>query len=373
MRILIIGDYSNFHVALRDAFRTLGHNVILMSEAGGWMKTQCDIYIGRKPGLMGAIKYGARILSLLPSMRGWDVVYIHTPTFLHLKPLKIKVIFDYLRRHNRHVVFSMINTDYFYVKACQDCHTFAYSDYRVGNKPSPFALLHPDDEHGWTSPPMKILAEDVVDSSDVIIPCLWEYYKAYEKIAPDKLCYGGIPIDTHNIKKNIIDNEPQKVRFMLGYHNNRMELKGTDKILEALKRVVERNRDKAEMVLVSNVPYSEYIERLYGSHVLLDQLYSYTPATNALLGMARGMIAVTGAEPEYYDFIGEHENRPIVNISPIVEGDIEKKLEWIIKNKARLPELSRRSIDFVAKHNDSIVVAERHLNAINDIIVKKRQ
>ena len=366
MNILVVGDGSNFHVALGDALQSMGHKVVIISEGCRWLNTRRDIDITRQKGKIGAIKYGARLLSLLPMMRGWDAVYVHTPTFLHLRPLKVKFFFDYIRRHNKMVVYSMLNTDYYYVKKCLDYSTYRYSDFRIGSSPSPHAIKYPMEEKVWTSNSMRILADDVVASCDVIIPCLWEYYKVYEDMVPQKLRYGGIPIDTRNIKKNIIENEPQKVRFMLGYHNDRMDIKGTDKILEALKRVVERNRDKAEMVLVSNVPYSEYLERLYGSHVLLDQLYSYTPSTNALLGMARGMVAVSGAEPEYYDFIGERDNHPIINISPLIEGDIEDKLEWIIKNKSLLPELSRRSAEFVSKHNDSFVVAKRHLNAISE-------
>ena len=79
-------------------------------------------------------------------------------------------------------------------------------------------------------------------------------------------------------------------------------------------------------------------------------------------------LAVSGAEPEYYDFIGEQENRPIINFSPLDGGDIEQKLEWIVANKSRLPELSRRSVEFVAKHNDSRVVAQRHLKYLSEIV-----
>ena len=109
------------------------------------------------------------------------------------------------------------------------------------------------------------------------------------------------------------------------------------------------------------MPYEEYVQKLSQSHVLLDQLYSYTPATNALLAMARGLVPVSGAEPEYYEFIGERDNRPIINVSPLVEGDIDAKLEWIVQNKHLLPDLSRRSREFVVKHNDSHVVARRHV------------
>ena len=368
MNILIVGDASNFHVTLSRAMKAMGHNVRIISEGCKWMDTYRDIDITRGKGTIGTIKYVGRLISLLPMMRGWDAVYVFTPTFLQLKPLKVKAFFDYLRRNNKSVVYSMLNTDYNYVRACLDCSTFRYSDFRIGDKPSPYALNHPKEEFEWTTDAMRLLADDVTTSADVVIPCLWEYYRTYLDIVPEKLRYGGIPIDTAGIERHIIESEPAKVRFFLGYHNDRMDLKGTDRILEALRNVVARHADSAEMELVTNVPYEEYVGRLNRSHVMLDQLYSYTPATNALLGMARGMVAVSGAEPEYYDFIGEHENRPIINISPLAAGDIESKLEWIITNKARLPELSRRSVDFVAKHNDSHVVAMRHIKALSEIV-----
>lgn len=365
MNILIVGDASNFNVTLADAMRQLGHNVLLMSEGSKWMNTARDIDISRQPGTIGAAKYLFRLFSLLTKMKGWDAVYIHTPTFLQLRPEKVGYFFDYLQRNNRYVVYSMIGTDSNYVKACLDCHTFRYSDYRVGDELSPYAVENPSKEREWTTNEMQKLNDSVTEHSDLIIPCLWEYYHTYETIAPSKLHYGGIPIATKNIEKHLIEEEPERVRFFLGYHNDRMALKGTDRILEALRKVVSRHPDKAEMEIVTNVPYNEYVGKLNRSHVILDQLYSYTPATNALLGMARGMVAVSGAEPEYYDFIGETENRPIVNISPLDPQDIENKLEWIIANKRMLPELSRQSAAFVVKHNDSIMIAKKHLSLLH--------
>ena len=116
------------------------------------------------------------------------------------------------------------------------------------------------------------------------------------------------------------------------------------------------------MDVVENMPYADYLERMGRSDVILDQLYSYTPATNALLGMAQGLVAVSGAEPEYYDLIGEEENHPIVNVRPDVAGDIEEKLTWIVTHREQLPAMSRASREFVVKHNSAHVVAERYLN-----------
>ena len=87
--------------------------------------------------------------------------------------------------------------------------------------------------------------------------------------------------------------------------------------------------------------------------------------------MARGLVAVSGAEPEYYDLIGEHDNQPIINVSPLIEGDIDAKLEWLVQNKHLIPDLSRRSREFVEKHNEAHVVAQRHLKFYNKLLTKK--
>ena len=57
----------------------------------------------------------------------------------------------------------------------------------------------------------------------------------------------------------------------------------------AARAVVDRYPGKAELVIVENRPYDEYLGLLRSAHVVLDQLYSYTPATNALQAMAYGV------------------------------------------------------------------------------------
>ena len=113
---------------------------------------------------------------------------------------------------------------------------------------------------------------------------------------------------------------------------------------------------------MENLPYDEYTHRMRQSHVILDQLYSYTPGTNALIAMAQGLVAVSGAEPEYYDLIGETINKPIINVSPLVEGDIDRKLTWLVEHRDQLPAMARASRAFVEKHNAASVVAQRYLD-----------
>lgn len=367
MNILFLGDASNYHYTLAQALRRFGHHTCVVSAGSGWMNTDRNIDIRREKSVIGTIKYGAKLLRILPRLKRYDIVYLSNPVFLELRPEKLIPIFDYLKRNNDKIIYSALGTDYNYVDKCLNTKIFKYSDYRIGDSLTEFAKSKWNNEKLWLADSMKATTFHIIENVDGIMSCLYEYNRVYEDISPDKLGYGGIPIDLDSIAPHFIENEPEKVRFFIGIQRNRSVLKGTDIILEALKAVQHKYPDKCEIEMVENVPYKEYVERMISSHVLLDQLYSYTPATNALIGLARGLAVVSGAEPEYYDFIGERENRPIVNVSPLIKDDIENKLEQVIKNKHQLSDLSHRGREFVEKHNDSNVVAKRHIDFWNKI------
>ncbi len=374
MKILFVGDASNMHNCLAQALRDLGHTAVVASNGSHWMNTHRDIDLKRGPGKIGVIKYGLKVLRSLPQMRDFDVVETCGQVFFDLKPGKVRWLFNWLKRHNRCILLGAIGTDYTYFATCHDGKTYRYSDYMVGDKPSPFVLSQEyidKREALWGAPFMREHNDYLLKRYDGAVSCLWEYQVCYEPIFGERLAYGGLPIDTNNVEPTILDHEPEKVKFFIGIQRDRNVLKGTDRLLEAARRTVDRYPTLCELTVVESVPYEEYVKLLNQSHVILDQLYSYTPATNALLAMARGLVAVSGAEPEYYDLINEHDNQPIINVSPLIEGDIDAKLEWIVNNKHLLPDLSRRSREFVEKHNDSHVVARRHLDFYDRILNQK--
>ena len=371
MKILFAGDASNMHNCLAQELRRMGHDAVVASNGSTWMNTRRDIDLLRRPGRWGALRYAFDLVRALPRMRGFDIVELCDTHFLNLRPEKIRLMFDYLRRHNRHVVLSALATDMVYYSACHDGHTYRYSDYRLGDNPSPYVgsdeYLNQEQDN-WKLPANKALSDHILAHIDGVVACLWEYYAAYESIGFSPLAYAGIPINTETLTYRPLDKEPEKVKFFIGIQSDRSVIKGTDRLLEALKRVHDRYPDQCEMEVVESLPYDEYTARMRASHVILDQLYSYTPATNALIGMAQGLVAVSGAEPEYYELIGERDNHPIVNVNPLIEGDIEHQLERIIHNKSRLPEWSRQSREFVEKHNAAPVVARRYLDFWESIL-----
>lgn len=365
MKILFVGDASNMHNSLARQLRLMGHEAVVASNGSHWMDTSRDIDLSRKPGRLGAVRYVLDVLQALPRMRGFDIVHLASQIFLELKPPKVRRVLDYLRRHNGKVVLSALATDRVYYDACHDGKTYRYSDYRIGTEPSPYvgsAEYYAQKQDNWRLPVMKQYSDYLLQHIDGVVACLWEYYQAYRPLMGDRLAYGGIPIDVDALTLRPLDTEPDRVRFFIGIQRARTVIKGTDRLLSSLRRVHARYPDLCQMEVVENLPYNEYTRRMRASHVLLDQLYSYTPATNALIAMAQGLVAVSGAEPEYYALIGEPSLHPIVNVTPYDDEDIDRQLETIIHQKSRLPQWSRDSREFVVRNNSAQVVAQRHLD-----------
>ncbi len=365
MKILFAGDASNLHNCLAHRLRKMGHEATVASDGSRWMDTDRDINLVRHPGKLGALRYLMDIRRALPKMTGYDIVEIASPIFLRLKPHRVAKIFDFLKANNRHVVLSALATDKVYYDACHDGHTFRYSDYFLGDEPSPYVgsseyIMQQQDN--WKEPFMSEHSNHILAGIDGAVACLYEYFVAYKPVLGDRVAYGGVPIDVESLSFRPLEKTPEKVRLFIGIQRDRHVVKGTDRLLAAMKRVHDRYPGITELEVVENLPYDEYTRRMRNSHVILDQLYSYTPATNALIAMAQGLVAVSGAEPEYYDLIGETSNKPVINVSPLVEGDIDKKLAWLVENRDQLPQMARMSRIFVEKHNAAPIVAQRYLD-----------
>ena len=361
MKVLLVGDASNFHWTLAQGLRLLGHEATVISNGGGWMNTGTDVIIRRKSnGPVDSMMYLARIMSLLPSWRNYDVVQIAGHGFFKLRPEKNLAIFRQLRRQNDRIFMEAIGTDHYYTKACFDGKTYRYSDYFVGDKPLNRPYYHTERD-AYLEGANKDANVAMAQECDGIAACLWEYFVAYEPEFAHKLSYIPIPI---NLDENPLRNIPDKIeqlRFFIGIQHDRSILKGTDVMYDVLKQLGRDYKNECLVTAVESLPYKEYNRVMYESDVLIDQLYSYTPATNALLAMAKGLVAVSGAEPEYCNFIGAQDFMPVVNVLPDPE-DVYRTLERLILHRADIPQMCRDSRTFVEQHHDYRKVAQQFID-----------
>ena len=115
MKILLLGEYSNVHWSLAQGLRKLGHEVTVVSNGDFWKNYPRDIDVARKPGIMGGMMLYARIIRLLPQLKGYDVVQFINPMFFELKAERLFSIFRYLKKHNRKLVLGAFGMDYYWV------------------------------------------------------------------------------------------------------------------------------------------------------------------------------------------------------------------------------------------------------------------
>lgn len=364
IKILLLGDYSNCHNCLATGLKRIGCDVTVISDGSIWIDCHRDIDISRSPGKIGGLKLLLRVkYGIHKYLRGYDIVAIHDPNFIKVRPIRQRPLFDRLMRENKAMFLTAMSCDLPYLDMLEDPDSpLRYSEWFVEGKPSRMFVDNPKKWIEWHTPELADYHRHVYSRLDGGVAVLYEYYHALRYGLPqEKVAYGGIPIDTEALQPVALPEKIDKVRFFLGRDRNRMLVKGSDYLETAARRVVERHPDKAELVIVENRPFAEFIELLKGAHVVLDQIYSYTPATTALMAMAYGLNVVSGAEPEYYDFIGEHDNHPIIN-APIELDALTDTLERIALHPEEIPERGRRCREFVVKHNACETVARRFLD-----------
>lgn len=365
MKILLIGEYSNVHWTLSEGLRKLGHEVTVVSDGDYWKNYQCDISIKRDGySFFNSLKYLLQVYLHLPKFKGYDIVQIINPIFFDLKAERIYAIYNYLRKNNKKVFMGAFGMDYYWVNTCRTTDTFKYSDFNFGNKlrDDECAIVEVKD---WIGTEKEKLNKYIANDCDGIIAGLYEYYACYKPVFKEKTTFIPYPINIDNIKaSNVGFKIGDKLRFFIGIQKVRNVYKGTDVMLRALNRIAEKYPDKCEIIKCESVPYEEYKKLLDSSHVLLDQLYSYTPAMNGLLAMAKGMVLVGGGEPENYEVLHETQLKPIVNVSPN-EDDVFVKLEALVLHPESIQRMRDESRLYIERHHNYEKVARQYVEFWN--------
>ena len=381
MKILLVGEYSNVHCTLADGLRALGHSVTVASGGDGWKNYRRDIDLRHRLTLGGHISFATRLLRALPRLRGYDIVQIINPVFFEMRPGPHRFLLDYLRRHNGRLVLGAFGMDYYWAQVNRDIRPMRYSDFNIGPSIRIDAVAQADADI-WIGTQAERLCRHAATVADAIVAGLYEYWVTYRMAEGGALAakttYIPFPIampreggssdgadwsdmsdrsdKSGRSSRPELSKEPsvtfvRPLRIFVGISKGRSAYKGTDIMLRAARRLQRAYPDRVCLLVAEGVPFERYRKMMDGSDVILDQLYSYTPAMNALLAMSKGIICVGGGEPEHYDLLGEKELRPIINVEPN-EQSVYSALEDLTLHPERIPELKRQSKEYVRRHHD---------------------
>ncbi|MBR0244157.1 MAG: glycosyltransferase family 1 protein [Bacteroidaceae bacterium] len=372
MKILLIGEFSNVHWTLAQGLRALGHDVTVVSDGDRWKDYPRDVNLQRRHlddtsrlrRMAGAVRYLCDLARIWPTLKGYDVVQLINPVFIDLKAERLWPFYQFLRRHNGRVFLGAFGIDYYWVKVGSDCKTFRYSDFNFGSQLRDYPFMHTM-IRDWLQGPKGELNQRMAEDCDGIISGLYEYEMCYRPFFPDKTRFIPFPINLSSVTpvSTLTPVSPSPLRFFIGIQRSRSAYKGTDLMLSALQRLqADFGPDRVAILKAESVPFAQYQEMMNSSHVLLDQLYSYTPAMNALLAMAKGLIVVGGGEEEQYELLGEHQLRPIINVQPTEQDVYDQIAKRLLSGKEDIHQLQLDSMEYIRRHHDHIKVAQSYLD-----------
>jgi len=370
MRILLLGEYSNLHHTLCTALRRAGHEVLLVSDGDGWKDYPRDIDLRRhRSGPLGSLGYLWRLFKLLPRLRSYDVVQLINPVFLDVKPRWNRWVFRFLKVHNRKVSVGCFGDDYYVISRMQDDSFLSYTDFYAAGQP----IVHEVNErriNAWIRSPKAALTQYIMAQADCLVACLYEYWRVYN--TPEfsqRLHYIPLPIllDESN---DTADNESleasSKVKILFAAQKLRGQMKGTDQLEPLFDLLATEYPDRIELKKIVSVPFAEYQRLVAEADVIVDQLYSFTPAMAALESMRQGKVVISGYEPEYRQFIGAGEESGIINLRPFDADNNYRILVDTLTNPQKIAQLKLSSQAFVRRYHDADDVAREYVRVFEN-------
>ncbi len=368
MKILFLGDGSAYHANLAVALRRQGHDVTVASDGTRWMQTDRDIDLQRAFGKTGGAMLWMKMSSMMESQfTGFDIVHLSSPSFTSLKPVRLAVLLKKIKAGNGRLFYSALGTDSDYVRNCLygTPPVLRYSEWHDATGHTPWSHTAQAEAEAWLSAGLTDYTDEFFCTVEGAVSALYEYHKVIEAMHPGlPLAYGGIPVDLSDMPRHKLSDGP--VRILYAAHKGREGEKGADILLGMLRRVESELKGTVVVDTPENVPYHQFRQRLAGYDVVSDQLYSFTPATTALMAMAMGVVPIIGGTQEFYDFIGERELRPIFNPDPLDLEGTYQSLKTLLSDRDALRSMSEQGPEFIRRHNDAGLVARRFVDFWNN-------
>jgi len=361
MKILLLGDASAFHANMAIGLRRLGHDVTVASDGTRWMQTERNIDLMR-----GASKAGGAMLWLKLSqiserqLSGFDIVHLSSPSFIQLRPCRLSKMLRNVRANNGLLIYSVLGTDSDYVRNCLygTPPVLRYSEWQPPTGLKLPSFNPAEAAEGWLADDLTAYTDEFFATIDGAVTALYEYHSVISAMHPSlPTAYCGIPVDIASLPLHEATDGP--LRILNGAHRGREAEKGADILIDILHRLEREMPDKISVESPDNVPYAQFVQRLAQYDLVSDQLYSFTPATTALMAMAMGTVPISGGEPEYYDFIGENELRPIFNPDPADIDGTYRRLRDLLADRDAIRLMAVQGREFVRRHNDVDIVAGR--------------
>ncbi|MDZ7373155.1 MAG: hypothetical protein ONB23_04225 [candidate division KSB1 bacterium] len=141
-------------------------------------------------------------------------------------------------------------------------------------------------------------------------------------------------------------------RLRIGHAPSVRKAKGTPQILAALHRLQQRYPE-VEIVLIEGRSYTEALELKATCDVFVDQIGDLGYGINSLEALAMGIPVASSLAPGFAEECPDH---PFLDIS---DGNLEDRLEPLVRDEDLREELGRKGREWVGRYHDARAVVRR--------------
>ncbi|WP_440616734.1 hypothetical protein [Cysteiniphilum sp. 6C5] len=353
MKILLFGDYSNYHVFLADGLKKKGYHVDVFSEGDGVKCTKFDIERKKHVSYFDLRDYR----QCVKLIREYDIVQFINARAFRRNLLLWAWAFFHKKLLAKKSFMCLVGCDYFF--------------WTKGRQ----VLGMPLFEEVENSANVQYMKSQVSMFSKItnklMLKCVkgvtgWaEYVEAYrEVVTPHLMVFQPLRLSDYNFKQRNFVNG--KLVLFHGIQKGREDFKGSNYIIDAFTELNKRYPDDLECICVESLPYNQYVELMNRAHVLFDQTNCHSFGMNALAGLANGLIVCCGSQSDKFwlkwcSELGLDKKPPILSLKPNVDNIISQ-VEWMLDNREKLGQISLDGRRYVELNHDSSRVAEKFLH-----------
>jgi len=379
MKILLIGEYSRLHNSLKEGLQELGNQVFLVGTQDSFKKYPTDFNYDAKLSESSFFRFinkffkrifkqdlevlerGIRFYCILHKLKNYDIVQFINETPIQTFAWLEKRILKKLIRQNKKVFLLSCGADYVSVNFARQ-GKFRYSIFDVISKDKTLEkhFKHP---LRYLKPEFQKISEFLYKNINGVIASDFDYVlpllgnAKFLGLIPNPININNLFSEKTKIKEKIV--------IFLGINRNSYFKKGIPYFEKALEIIKEKYKNKIDVFITENLPYSQYINIYNNCHILLDQIYAYDQGYNALEAMAKGKVVFTGAEREFLEHYNLKEDEVAINTLPNVDYLVEK-LSYLIENPKKIYEISENAKTFIKQNHDYIKIAEKYIEIWNE-------
>jgi hypothetical protein len=364
MNILLVGEFSGLHLNLKAGLEKLGCHVDLISYGDSWKKINGGINLSSTlayPFSLIADELNLRMVNFSKKNTKYDVVQFINPlitnTRLQIATGNLNINKNIIKRlidRSKKSFLLAAGDDHYYFKLIED-NILKYNPIDDAQKID-WNARRSFYGQNWKNPLLRNWNIEMVNMVTGVIPCAYEYETAY-KHSEVKNKKNYIPFPFNTSESIFYPNKPSDM-IKVVYSRTRDGFKGTQYIMDAFKLLSTCSNIKC--IILDKMPLSEYLKKISGANIVIDQVNSYSYAYTALTSLAEGRIVLSGYEDVVKELIGGIPCPSLFNIIPN-PVQIANVIQNICEETQSFIDLGLGGREYVLQNHDSLKIANIYL------------